>query len=150
MAILSTVGGFTNIGHDLQVSIAVAGGDIVAAGPLFIPNIMSVEWRQTTTDLVHMQMNGPTLYATLPKGYEGSIEYHRAGGDIEALVSAIHESWLSGEDPITATIVCNVIGVDPNTFTFTGAALALEEGGQWRGDEVTHCRIRFQASRMLA
>lgn len=149
MAILSTVGGFTNIGHDLQISLAVTGGGLTG-DPVTIPNVMSIEWRQTTTDLVHMQMNGPTLYASLPKGYEGSIEYHRRDGIIEAFVSTVHEEWLSGDDPTTATIVCNVIGTAPSTFTFTGAALTLEEGGQWRGDDVTRCRIKFQASRMLA
>lgn len=127
----------------------VTGGGL-AGEPVGIPNVMSFEWRQTNTDLVHMQMNGPTLYASLPKGYEGSIEYHRGDGAIEAFISAVHEDWLSGDDPLTATITCTVSGFSPSTFTFTGATLALEEGGSWRGDEVTHCRIKFQASRLIA
>lgn len=118
--------------------------------PMLIPNVMSLEWRQTTDDIQHRQMNGPTLYANLPRGWEGSIEYHRGDPAVEIMFFMMHEAWLSGGDPPTGTLVCRVTGTGGGVFTFTGVAPTLEEGGVWRGDDATRCRIRFSASRMLA
>lgn len=143
MAILSTVSGFTNIGHDLQLTLT--GNDGVA---FTIPNLMSFEWREMTVDLRHMRMNGTTLVADLPRYWEGTIEFHRADSNVEQGFSTIQQQWLTGQDLQLGTMVCRVTGSGGGSFTFTDVSVRLEDGGRWRGDEVTICRIAFCAAKM--
>ena len=61
------VSGYTNIGHDLQVTLAGDGA------PQVLPNVMSVEWKQITDSFVVNQIDSIPLPAEIPKGWEGSI-----------------------------------------------------------------------------
>lgn len=145
MAIVATVGGFTNIGHDLQLTLT--GNDGIA---ITIPNMMSFEWREMTTDITHMRMNGKTLVADLPRCWEGTIEFHRANGAVEAAFSQIQQQWFTGQDFLLGTMTCTVSGTGGGSFTFNDVSTRLEDGGRWRGDEVTICRVAFRAAQLIA
>lgn len=141
MGIASATSGYTNIGNDLQITLV--GG---LAGTAIIPNVMALSWRQLVHDISVTQMNGIPLFASIPNGFEGTIEFHRQDGAFEAEMTAIQQSWLAGNAPTFRLLTCFVAGRDNKAFNFTTVTIKLEEGGEWRGDEVTRCRLGFRAS----
>lgn len=145
MGIASTVAGFTNIGHDLQATITGTDGVSV-----LVPNVMSFEWREMTTDITHMHLNGRTIIADIPRNYEGSIEFHRKDDTVEGMFADMQQDWFDKADYELGTIKCTVNGKFPGHFTFLDCSYRLEEGGRWRGDEVTICRIAFRAAQMTS
>lgn len=143
MAILSTVSGYTNVGHDLQVTLVGNTG-----GPITIANVMSFDWHQTTNAITHMQMNGPTLVFNMPKAYEGTIEFHRQDMTFETEVQTLQNDWLGGNDPDFFTLTCTVTGSGGGMFVFLNSTIEMQEGGMWTGEDVTRCRLAFRASTM--
>jgi hypothetical protein len=142
MAILSNVSGYTNIGNDLQIILTGTGM------PAVIPNVMSVEWKQLAIDINRTQMNNVPMYAQIPNGYEGTIDFHRGDGSFELAMVALQNNWQAGGDYQFNTLTCIVSNTGANTFTFTGVAIKMEKGGDWKGDEVTKCRLQFKAAQM--
>lgn len=146
MAIDSSVSGYTNIGHDLTLTLT--GPDGVA---IVIPNLMSFEHRQVTADITHMRMDGTTLVADLPKLWEGTIEFQRRDGGVDDSFQQIQDLWLANQDYVLGTLVIHVASAKENrSFTFLDTSVRLEDGGTWRGDEVTRVRIAFRAGRKVA
>lgn len=144
MAILSTVSGYTNIGHDIQV--VMTGQDGVA---ITLVNVMSFDWKQETQDITHMRMNGTTLVADLPKTFSGTIELQRGNDALENEFSQIWQDWITQVDYQLGTLVCTVTSsVGGGSFTFLDVSLRLDDGGTWRGDDVTRQRISFRAAGM--
>lgn len=149
MAILNTIqginmpSGFTSIGHDLQVTMT--GLDGVS---LTLANVMSFSWKQETKKILHTRLNGTSLVADLPISWSGSIDLQRNDGSIEAEFGQIQANWLQAGDFALGTIVCTVAGSGGGQFVFTDVSVTLEDGGTWRGDEVTNVRITFNAAQM--
>ena len=46
----------------------------------------------------------------------------------------------------TGTLVFTVAGQAANTVTFLDVSLKVEDGGTWKGDDVTRQRIGFRAA----
>jgi hypothetical protein len=151
MAILNTVqginmpSGYTSIGHDLQVSMTNLDGVT-----LTLANVMSFSWKQETKKLQHMRLNGTTLVADLPMAWSGQIDLQRHDGTMETEFATIQKTWLAAGDYVLGTIVCTVAGSGASTFTFTDCSVTLDDGGTWKGDDVTNVRISFNAAQMTA
>lgn len=151
MAILSSSGA-ASIGNDLQIILTTnvpVFGVAVPIVPLPIPNIMSFEWRQLTTSIGRNQIDSYPAYIELPMGYEGSIEFLRGNTLFEHALIAQDLLWNNGGNYQFSLLTCIDLNTGAGVFIFGDVAVKVIEGGNWKGDEPTRCRLQFKASRLL-
>lgn len=148
MAIITTNAGFGNTGRD--ISIALTGPDGIV---IQINQIISIEYRQVTLDITKTLLNANTILADLPRYWEGTIEFVRGDSNVDTEISEIEADWLSGgpADFTLGTLVCSITNTKAGnaTLTFTDVSVKMEDGGMWKADDVTVCKLAFRAGKRM-
>lgn len=157
MPVITTTAGRANIGRDIQINlIGGAGGNATTTGAgngrvTTINNIVSFSYRQETIDIMRTTITSATIVADIPRLWSGTIEFIRAGDDVDTLIDDIENDWFTtgiytnGHMEVTVT--------DPGggnyQMRFLDVALKMEEGGTYKGDDLVNVRLGWRAAQRI-
>ena len=143
---LSEVQGSFSTGRDCQIVIQ---HPLAPGGQVQIPNVTSFQSKQMTTAIKSRLLNGTRLAVHLPDGWELSFSADRGSQGVDDLFVLIEQSWLVAGQYMFATVYQYVTEVDGSvsTYQYTNVSLHLDQGGEWKGDDVVKQTIAGEAYR---
>ncbi len=129
----------------IDQSLTVVGPN----GPITFNRVTSFTSSQETKNLQSDGIDGTTLYDEIPKGWKGTFELERAGGQLDAYFAQAEARYFSGGGTYSASITENVQEPDGGTsqFRYDGVSLKLNNAGTWAGDAYVKQSVSFNASR---
>jgi hypothetical protein len=145
--IITATAGNAGIGRD--ITIGVTNNDGVT---YTINGITEIEYRAVTLDITRTLINASTIIADLPRMWEGSITFVRSDSAVDQATWNVETAWLT-QGPADFTLgnmVVNIrspAGFGNATLTFQDVSFRLEDGGTWKADDVTICKLSFRAGR---
>lgn len=139
-----TVNGF-NVGSDTKVSL-ISGGAIVSA-----QIVTEFDYKQITTDLKDVGIDGQNRYRYLEEGWEGSFQYDKADDTVDAYFAQKEANRYAGLPPPVVTITQTDNNADGSiaVYRFQGVTMTLSEGGNRTGDAKVNQRVAWRASRRI-
>lgn len=150
MAISPTYAGYTNTGHDISVVVTMPGGQAVT-----IFNVTEFTSQQEVTEIRKPRLDNSVAIANLPKLWHGTISFDRADDTEDLMFAALDDNWYSGADYQNGQIAIYIAtkgngnSGESSTIIFHDVAFRFEDVGTWRSDELTTCRISFDAGRRV-
>jgi hypothetical protein len=109
------------------------------------------EARQLTTEVKIKGLDGTTRFAYLPDGYQGTIDFERAGPELETYILSIEAQYFAGQN-VQPNQITETIQEPDGTITqyrYTGVMVRLPESGAWKGDSSIKQRLEWCASRKV-
>jgi len=131
-----------SIGRDCQVVV------LGAYGRVDLEHVTGFEARQLTASVRVDRIDGTTLGAELPKGWEGSFELERGNSAAEDFIAQLESDFFAGNNPAAGTLYQYITEVDGSTSTyqFDNVVFRLTNAGLWRGDASIKQRLEFFGS----
>lgn len=138
------VNGF-NVGSDVAIDINTARGTLRAS----IRTGFSA--KQITKDVESEGADGVNRYATLPAGWEGSLDFDRANGVLDDYFAAREADYFGGLVSDTITITQTVTNPDGsiNQYRFVGVCLKFDDSGESGGQKTIRQKVSWKASRRI-
>jgi len=135
-------GSMFSIGRDCQVVV------LGAYGRVDLEHVTGFEARQLTASVRVDRIDGTTLGAELPKGWEGSFELERGNSAAEDFIAQLESDFFAGNNPAAGTLYQYITEVDGSTSTyqFDNVVFRLTNAGLWRGDASIKQRLEFFGS----
>jgi hypothetical protein len=132
-----------SVGRDCQLVV------IGPAGRVDLTHVTGFDARQMTHAVRVDRLDGATMAAELPKGWEGSFELERGGAAVDDFIAAMEDRYHNGGAVRHGTLYQYVAEADGSTSTyqFDGVVFRLANAGQWRGDAAVKQKLEFFASR---
>jgi hypothetical protein len=137
-------------GRDCQlVVIGPSGADGQAGTRVDLTHVTGFESRQLTHPIRIDRLDGMSLAAELPKGWEGHFELERGSPAADDFINGLEQAWYTQGQLRGATLYQYVTEADGSvsTFQFDGAVFKMSNAGQWKGDSAVRQRLDFFASR---
>jgi len=124
------------IGGDLQLSLV----DPIQ-GQLTFNILTMTDSKQLTQRIKSVAINGQTLYAELPEGWEVDLDFDKSGASLLNYVAANEALYLDNGGsipPLTLSQSITEVDGSVNQYQLTGGALKLSNAGHFKGnDKVT-------------
>jgi hypothetical protein len=132
-----------SIGRDCQLVV------IGPAGRVDLAHVTGFEARQMTHAVRVDRMDGATLAAELPKGWEGSFELERGNSAADDFIAQLEAQYHARGAVRPGTLYQYVAEPDGSTSTwqYEGAVFRLANAGAWRGDGAVRQKLEFFATR---
>ena len=132
-----------SVGRDCQLVV------IGPAGRVDLTHVTGFDARQMTHAVRVERLDGATMAAELPKGWEGSFELERGSAAVDDFIAGMEAAYHNGGALRAGTLYQYVAEADGSTSTyqFDGAVFRLANAGQWRGDAAVKQKLEFFASR---
>ncbi len=139
-------------GRDCQlVVIGPSGPNGEAGSRVDLTHVTSFESRQMTHPIRIDRLDGISIAAELPKGWEGQFEIERGSSAADDFIDGLEQAWhVSGllEGGTLYQYISETDG-STSTYQFDGAVFKLASAGQWKGDASVRQRLEFFASRRM-
>ncbi len=135
-------GSMFSVGRDCQVVV------LGAYGRVDLEHVTGFEARQATASVRVDRIDGTTLGAELPKGWDGTFELERGNSAAEDLIAQLEADFFAGNNPAAGTLYQYITEVDGSTSTyqFNNVVFKLANAGMWRGDASVKQRLEFFGS----
>jgi hypothetical protein len=135
-----------NTGRDVVLDITTS------RGPLRLPTT-TTDWeaKPKYKTIESIALSGENLHANVPIGWTGTIGLDRTDSLVGDFFVQLEADYYAGVTIGYATIT-ETISESNGTVTqyrYTKAALRLEEGGKFVGDDRVQVKIGFEASRKI-
>jgi len=132
-----------SVGRDCQLVV------IGPAGRVDLTHVTGFESRQMTHPVRIDRMDGATLAAELPKGWEGSFELERGNAAVDDFIAAAEAQFFAHGHVQPGSLYQYVTETDGSTSTYQydGVVFRLANAGAWRGDAAVKQKLEFFASR---
>lgn len=132
-----------SVGRDCQVVV------IGPFGRVDLTYVTAFESRQHTQSVRVDRMDGVSMGAELPKGWDGSFEIERGSSAADDLIAAIEQAFYANGSVAAGTLYQYVIEVNGSTSTYQydGVVFRLAAAGNWKGDSSVKQKLEFFASR---
>jgi hypothetical protein len=131
-----------SVGRDCQVVV------LGAYGRVDLEHVTGFEARQHTASVRVDRIDGTTLGAELPKGWEGTFDLERGNSAAEDFIAQLEADFFAGNNPSAGTLYQYISEIDGSTSTyqFSNVVFKLANAGLWRGDASVKQRLEFFAS----
>ena len=143
MALNTGINSF-NIGRDgSQITIIDS-----TQGPVTFNGMVELTARPRTKKLESETIAGKTVFRNVPNGHEGTFQFDRQDGSLDAYFAAWEANFYAGLPPpqIVITQTVNELDGSVSQFQYQGVQLDLDDAGSWKGlDKVTY-RVGWRAS----
>jgi hypothetical protein len=138
------VNGF-NIGRDVTVDINTPQGLLRATIRTGFSS------KQETSQLQVKPMNGPNLFAEIPEGWSGTLEFDRGDDLLDAYFAAREADYFAGLNQAPTTITESITNPDgsPSQYSYTGVVLKFEDAGNKQSDQTVKQRVSWRAARRI-
>ena len=132
-----------SVGCDCQLVV------IGPAGRVDLTHVTGFDSRQMTHAVRVERLDGATLAAELPKGWEGSFELERGSAVVDDFIAAMEAQFHARGNLRPGTLYQYVAETDGSTSTYQydGVVFRLANAGAWRGDAAVKQKLEFFASR---
>lgn len=137
------VNNFT-IGHDVSVDIF----DIVTGKQVVFPLVTGFAPDPQTVQITSKPLSGPPLYAEIPDGWKGSIEFDRTDPSIDIWFASREAAYWRGQSLFNVTITQTIQEKDGSVtqFRYPNVALKLSNSGNWKSTDKVSMKIDWMAS----
>ena len=135
-------GSMFSVGRDCQVVV------LGAYGRIDLTHVTGFEARQMTASVRVDRIDGTTLGAELPKGWDGTFELERGNSAAEDFIAQLEADFFAGNNPAAGTLYQYITEIDGSTSTyqFNNVVFKLTNAGMWRGDASVKQRLEFFGS----
>ncbi|OBR52332.1 hypothetical protein [Paraburkholderia tropica] len=136
-----------NIGRDgSQITIIDS-----LAGQVTFNGMISFDSRARTKKLESEQITGGTIFRNVPNGHEGTFEFDRQDGSIEAYFALLEANFYAGATPPSASITQTITELDGTVsqYQYVGVQLDLSDAGAWKGLDKVNPKVGWVASRKI-
>jgi len=132
-----------SVGRDCQLVV------IGPAGRVDLTHVTGFDARQMTHAVRVDRLDGATLAAELPKGWEGSFELERGSPAVDDFIAAMEARFHAGGAVKPGTLYQYVLETDgaTSTYQYDGVVFRLANAGAWRGDAAVKQKLEFFATR---
>ena len=95
------------------------------------------------------RLDGVSLAAELPKGWEGHFEVERGTPVLDDFVSTLEQDFYNGAAAQSGTMYQYVAETDGSvsTYQYDGVVFKLASAGAWKGDASVKQKLEFFATR---
>ncbi len=134
-----------SVGRDCQLVV------IGPAGRIDLTHVTGFESRQMTHPVRVDRLDGATLAAELPKGWEGSFELERGSPAVDDFIAAAEAQFHTRGQVNQGALYQYVTETDGSTSTYQydSVVFRLANAGQWRGDQAVKQKLEFFAARRM-
>ena len=145
MAVTSGANAF-NIGRDTTLTLIGPYGNV----PLV--NVTSFQKQQVVGQVSDTLLNGDTLNAAIPKGWNGSFSVDRGSADLDLLFGLIEAGWFITGSLANSTLYERVVETDGSVsnWMYTNVSLTLSDAGTAAADAMVKQTVSFSASRRIS
>ncbi|MDE1139974.1 MAG: hypothetical protein PW999_10025 [Paraburkholderia tropica] len=136
-----------NIGRDgSQITIIDS-----LAGQVTFNGMISFDTKARTKELESEQITGGTIFRFVPNGHEGTFEFDRQDGSVEAYFATLEANFYAGGTPPSASITQTINELDGTItqYQYVGVQLNLTDGGTWKGLDKVNPKVAWKASRKI-
>ena len=132
-----------SVGRDCQLVV------IGPHGRIDLTHVTGFDSRQMTHPVRIDRMDGATLAAELPKGWEGSFELERGSPAVDDFIAAAESQYHARGHVPLGSLYKYITETDGSTSTYQyqGVVFRLVNAGHWRGDAAVKQKLQFFASR---
>jgi len=132
-----------SVGRDCQLVV------IGPAGRVDLTHVTGFDARQVTHAVRVDRLDGATLAAELPKGWEGSFELERGSPAMDDFIAAMEAQFHARGAVKPGTLYQYVLETDgaTSTYQYDGVVFRLDNAGAWRGDAAVKQKLEFFATR---
>jgi hypothetical protein len=134
-----------NVGSDSSLNV-IANGAVLSSTIL-----TSFDFKQVSTQLKSVGIDGKNRYRELEEGWSLSMEFDRGSDTLDAFIAAKEAARYSGAPPPVMTITQTITNPDGSIakYRFSGVTVKLENGGKWAGDSKVTQTLTGMASRRI-
>ncbi len=136
-----------SIGHDVAVDVT----DPVTGQIVSWPAATGFNSEPNTKQIVSEPLNSPPLYAELPTGWKGSIEFDRRDSSIDDFFARNEALYWNGSNLLTGTITETITEQNGtlSQYRYEKVAFKLAQKGQWKAQDKVSMKIDWVASTMI-
>lgn len=125
---------------------------LVVLGPtgrVDLSYVAAFESRQLTHSVRVDRLDGTSLAAELPRGWEGHFELERGTSAADDFIASLEQTWFTTGQLSGGTLYQYVSEADGSTSTYQydGCVFKLTSSGAWQGQSSVKQRLDFWASR---
>ena len=133
-----------SIGHDVAVDIFDSATNKI----LTFPAQTNFKADPITKQINSEPLNGPPIFAEAPNGWKGHLEFDRTDSTIDDYFASFEASYWAGGNPLAGSITQTIQEKDGSItqYNFTGVAMKLTDGGNWKAAEKVTIKIEWTAS----
>lgn len=136
-----------NVGRDCTITVFDPTTNVVVT----LAIITSFDAKQDVTKLKSKGLDGTVRVAVEPETWSGKIMLDRANPNCDKLFNILEAAYFAGTN-IQAVTITQTIAEADTTITqwrFSGAALCLEDSGNWANGKFIAQSISWEASRRI-
>lgn len=119
------------------------------SGPFTLSGLTDLSMKPVYTDLKSKRINGDTVHAHIPDGWQGTIKRDRIDGTWDAFFAALEAAYYAntsiGEGTVKETIKERDGTV--SQFRYERVVLKYDDPGSWSGDRKVEQTLTVSASR---
>ena len=132
-----------SVGRDCQLVV------IGPFGRVDLTHVTGFESRQHTQSIRVDRMDGLSMGAELPKGWDGSFEIERGSSAADDLIAAIEQAFYASGNLAAGTLYQYIAETNGSTSTYqyNGVVFRMAGAGSWKGDASVKQKLEFFASR---
>ncbi len=132
-----------SVGRDCQLVV------IGPQGRVDLTHVTGFDSRQMTHPVRVDRLDGSTIAAELPKGWEGSFEIERGSAAVDDFIAAAEAQFHARGHVQPGSLYQYVAETDGSTSTYQydGVVFRLANAGHWRGDAAVKQKLEFFAAR---
>jgi hypothetical protein len=136
-----------SVGRDIAIDLFDANSNAIVSF-----NIRTgFEAKPLTTEIKIKGLDGTTRFGYLPDGYQGSIDFERAGPELENFILGLEATYFAGNNVKASQITETITepGGTVSQYRYTGVMVKLAESGAWKGDASIKQKLDWCASRKI-
>jgi hypothetical protein len=132
-----------NTGRDIQLKWVAPDGTSVD-----ISNILMFTGKAVYASITVDRLDGNTIHAELPKGWDGTIELSRKDANIDRMFGTIESNWIQLGKYNNGTVYAYVSEKDgtQTMLKFTNCAFKYDDSGDWAADKDVKLKVSFKAT----